>query len=232
MTHPTEDGRAGADPAASTAPKMRGATTLLADILEDLRADADTRPGTDNGSDTARLGDVLDRMDGRAFGLLLLLLALPCCLPFVYLLPQVVSLPILALAAQLAAGKTHPWMPEKMRARSFAIDDFSAVLTRSKPYVGWIEMIARPRFSAVTGRFGARIVGALLLIPAASILVPLPSTNTVPGIGVAIVALGLVERDGALIIGGLLIGFLWVGLLLFFGAEAASLIKDFVLSRF
>ena len=64
-----------------------------------------------------------------------------------------------------------------------------------------------------------------MLIPAASILVPLPSTNTAPGVGVALAALGLIERDGVLVILGLAIGFAWVTLLLFLGLEAAQLIK-------
>ncbi|MEL6212508.1 MAG: exopolysaccharide biosynthesis protein, partial [Pseudomonadota bacterium] len=91
------------------------------------------------------------------------------------------------------------------------------------------ERIARPRLRAVTGDIGVRVVGALLLLPTASILIPLPSTNTVPGIGVAVAALGLIERDGLLVIGGLFLGLLWIALLAFFGLEAASLIKDFVL---
>ncbi|MEM9842739.1 MAG: exopolysaccharide biosynthesis protein, partial [Pseudomonadota bacterium] len=57
------------------------------------------------------------------------------------------------------------------------------------------------------------------------ILVPLPSTNTIPGIGVAIVAFGLMSRDGRLVILGLIIGSLWVTLLISaaaFGFDAAT----------
>lgn len=212
---------------------MRGATRTLFDILDDLKTNApdtagDAAQDSEEAGQTATLGDVLNRLDERAYGFLLLLLALPCCLPFVYLLPQIVALPMLALAGQLAAGKRHPWLPGALEKRRFSITAFEKVLHRSERYVGWIESIARPRFRPVTGHGGARIVGALLLIPTASILLPLPSTNTVPGIGVAIASIGLIERDGALVILGLLIGFLWVGLLVFLGAEAAQLIKTWL----
>ncbi|MEO0879943.1 MAG: exopolysaccharide biosynthesis protein [Pseudomonadota bacterium] len=216
---------------------VRGATTLLRDTIAALRlraatgrpehTDAPTTAGADGAE--ASLGDIVDSLDERAFGILILLLALPCCLPFVYLLPQIVALPMLALAGQLAAGAHHPWLPQKMKARRFKIAEFEKVLTRSERYLGWIERIARPRLRAVTGDIGVRVVGALLLLPTASILIPLPSTNTVPGIGVAVAALGLIERDGLLVIGGLFLGLLWIALLAFFGLEAASLIKDFVL---
>lgn len=224
---------------------MRGAIRTLFAILADLRlkatteaaaqktvdaADADT--GTQSLGPKAKLGDVIDSLDERAYGFLLLLLALPCCLPFIYVLPQIVALPMLALAAQLAVGRRHPWLPKALNERQFSISAFENVLTRSEKYVGWIEGVARPRWRPVTGHGGARLVGALLLIPTASILLPLPSTNTVPGIGVAIASIGLIERDGALVILGLLIGFLWVGLLLFLGAEAAHLIRDWLSARF
>ncbi|MEQ8936003.1 MAG: exopolysaccharide biosynthesis protein [Amphiplicatus sp.] len=224
---------------------IRGATRLLKDILGDLdrlsaARLADHAPGAETRAQsdadargpTASLGDVLDRLDERAFGLLLLLLALPCCLPFVYVLPQIVALPMLALAGQLALGKRTPWFPEKLRRRSFVVRDFRNVLDRSEKYLGWVERLASPRLRAVTGHGGARFVGAILLVPIASILMPLPGTNTIPGIGVAIAALGLIERDGVLVILGLLVGFLWVALLLTLGLEAASLIKAWVSARF
>lgn len=212
----------------SSRPKIRGAAGVLHDILDDLTLR--DGPAQENGR-TARLGDIIDRLDERAFGLLLLLLALPCCLPFVYVLPQIVALPMLALCGQLAAGRTHPWLPGKLSRRDFSVNAFKNVVARSERYLGWIERFAKPRWGAVTGHLGARIVGGLLLIPTASILVPLPSTNTIPGIGVAIASLGLIERDGVLVVLGLLIGFAWVVLLGVLGLEAASLIKAWISAR-
>lgn len=211
---------------------MRGATRVLGDILNDLSRHeapaAEAAKDDDAAEPRAKLGDVVDRLDERAFGFLLLLLALPCSLPFVYILPQIVALPMLALAGQLAAGRVHPWLPHGLHERSFSVPSFQKVVTRSEKYVGWVERFARPRWRPVTGRLGVRLVGGLLLIPAASILVPLPSTNTVPGIGVAVASLGLIERDGVLVILGLLIGFAWVTLLLVLGLEAASLIRGWL----
>ncbi|MFQ5564455.1 MAG: exopolysaccharide biosynthesis protein [Parvularculaceae bacterium] len=210
----------------NAAPSMTGATRFLRDILDELERGAPADIDADDPQ--ATLGDVLDRLDERAFGLLLLLLALPCCLPFVYVLPQIVALPMLALAAQLAAGRVHPWLPKRLRARQFSIPAFRRTVERGAKYGGWIERLARPRLRPVTGRFGARLAGALMLIPAASILVPLPSTNTIPGIGVAVAALGLIERDGVLVVLGLLIGFIWVALLVVLGAEAVYLLKSWI----
>lgn len=225
-----------------------GATAFLRLMLDDLTiagaagGDGRAAPRGPNpvapdvedqaGATHATLGDVAERLDERAFGLMLLLLALPCCLPFVYGLPQIVAFPMLALAGQMAAGRAAPWLPARLAGRRFEIAGFRKTVDRAERYLGWVEKIARPRLAGVTSRLGARVTGALLLIPCASILVPLPGTNTAPGLGVAIAAVGVVERDGVLVILGAIVGLAWVAFLATFGLEAASLLKDWVGARF
>ncbi|MCI5048515.1 MAG: exopolysaccharide biosynthesis protein [Aquisalinus sp.] len=190
-------------------------------------AKAEGKAGKEDGP-KASLGALVEALDERAYGMMLLLLALPCCLPFVYLLPQIVALPMLALAAQMALGKEAPWLPAGLAKREFQVSMMKGTVSRAERYLGWVERITHPRLTALSDGVGMRITGALLLIPCASILVPLPLTNSTPGIGVAIASVGLIERDGLLIILGLLIGLLWVAALIFFGAEAISLAKDWI----
>jgi hypothetical protein len=70
-----------------------------------------------------------------------------------------------------------------------------------------------------------QLVGLALVLFSASILVPLPGTNTVPGIAVVIVAMGLLQRDGVLVILGGLLGTAWIASLVFAGASLVSLIR-------
>jgi hypothetical protein len=163
------------------------------------------------------LGELFDAMEERAFGLLLLLLALPCCLPFVYLLPQIVALPMLLLTSQLALGRHTPYLPHKIRARRMSLSGLEDVINRADKMFGWMARLAGERLRLLSQPYATRIIGALLMIPCASILVPLPSTNTVPGIGVTLAAIGLIERDGWLILAGLIVGLFWVGLLVIGG---------------
>ncbi|MEE2878191.1 MAG: exopolysaccharide biosynthesis protein [Pseudomonadota bacterium] len=153
---------------------------------------------------------IFDRLDERAFGAALFILALPCCVPFLYGVPQVVSLPMMALAGQMAAGREEPWLPNKFGARMIDKKGLTRTATGGRKWFGWLEKIARPRLTFIMGRKGERIIGLFLVFFCASILVPLPSTNTVPGIGVAIVAFGLMARDGILVLLGGLIGSAWI----------------------
>lgn len=211
-------------------PAYGNVTALLSSTLDRLEQNAG-QVMQEGAKAKSTLGDLLDALDERAFGLLILLLALPCCVPFIYVIPQIVAVPMLALAAQLAMGRHEPWFPQKFRQRSFEIDGMRTSVRRTQKYLGWLERFAVRRLTILTTGVGVRFVGALMLIPTASILVPLPSTNTVPGIGVAIASVGLMERDGILVILGLLLGLVWVAMLGFFGLEAIHYIKGLILGE-
>lgn len=191
------------------------------------RIDAVLAQAEESGETRLSLDAMADALKERAFGLMILALALPCCLPFVYLIPQIVALPILVLTGQMASGRHVPWLPEKLKSRDFDVAAMRSVVARGKRWFGWAEHVARPRFLALSGPRASRLVGAVLIIPSASILVPLPSTNTVPGIGVAITSIGLIERDGLMVLLGLFIGLAWVGFLLISAPLLALWLVDF-----
>lgn len=209
-------------------------TALLSSVLDRFAQPEPEIAEQDAEPKTITLGELLGALDERAFGLGILILSLPCAIPFLYIIPQIVALPMLALAAQLAAGRENPWLPESLANRKMPLESLQTVVRRTEKVVGFFEKLAKPRLRFLSDGFGARVVGALMLIPAASILVPLPSTNSVPAVGVGIASVGLLERDGLLILLGLFIGLAWVSLLLvaaFFGFEAISMLKDMLLSR-
>ncbi|WP_421726674.1 exopolysaccharide biosynthesis protein [Bauldia sp.] len=201
----------------------RGALTKIEHVLK-------AQSGADSSAEIT-LGDLSDAMEERAFGLLILILALPCCLPFVYVLPQLVSLPMVVLAWQMAAGRRAPWLPEALRKRRLPVASLLDVVDRTRRYGGgFVERLAHPRLTRMTGDRGTRLIGALMIVPSLSILVPLPLTNTVPGFGVSLVAVGLIERDGLFVVGGLIIGLVWVLLLIVGGPALIYFLVDWAFS--
>lgn len=180
---------------------------------------------TASTSDEMSIGELLDALEDRAFGMALLLFALPCCLPFVYGLPQVVSVPMLLISLQLVAGRHTLWLPEGVKRRTFSRAAFTDVATRSQKYLRWFEALARPRLSFLTRNGPERIFGLALAVFCVSIAIPLPATNTVPGIAVAIMSIGFIERDGVLVIAGTILGAVWVTLLAIFGAVIVTWIS-------
>ena len=183
---------------------------------------------SDVQSESVSLNWILERLHERAFGLFLLILALPCCIPFLYGIPQIVSLPLMFVSAQIMIGRRVPWLPGKLGARTVSAEGLRGLSERAGPWLRRIEAISRPRLGFLTRPPTDRLLGAALVLFSASILVPLPGTNTVPGFAVVVVAMGLLQRDGLLVILGSVLGTAWIGTLVFAGATLASVIKAWI----
>jgi hypothetical protein len=175
--------------------------------------------------DAASMDWILAQLHERAFGLFLLVLALPCCIPFLYGVPQVVALPLMFISAQMLIGRDMPWLPRKLGARSVSKSSLEDLARRAGPWLRRIEAVSRPRLVGLTRPPMDQVVGLAMVLFSASILVPLPGTNTVPGFAVVIVAMGLLQRDGILVILGAVLGTAWIASLLFAGATLVSLIR-------
>jgi hypothetical protein len=174
------------------------------------------------------LGWVMSQLHEQAFGLFLLILALPCCIPFLYGIPQVVALPLMFVSAQILIGRRTPWLPERLSAREVTTESLSRLASRAEPWLHRIEAVSRPRLSALTRAPADRVAGLALVLFSASILIPLPSTNTVPGFAVVIIAMGLLQRDGVFVLLGAALGTAWIGALIFAGATLISLLKAWI----
>lgn len=186
-----------------------GADAIDLTTSERLDQLVETAPG-----EKVTLGWVLDQLEERAFGFFMLILALPCCIPFLYGVPQVVALPLLFIVGQLVIGRKRPWLPEKLRSREVTTASLRDLVRRGRPYLQFFERLSRPRLTFLTRPPMDKLVGVALLVFSLSILTPLPGTNTAPGIAVAMVSLGFLERDGVLVGAGVVAGVLWVSILL------------------
>lgn len=163
------------------------------------------------------LGEFLQRLGDRAFAVVFFALAIPVCIPFLYGVPQVIALPMLALALQMAAGRDEPWMPEKFARRTLGKATLQQMAHGGRKWFGWIEALARPRFLVLSGDIFERVIGGVFCLFCLSILTPLPLTNSTPGLAIAIASLGLLTRDGLMILAGLVLGVAWIALLVIGG---------------
>ena len=202
-----------------------------AGLIAALEVIAEQAP--DDGLTLAAFSEALGE---RVFGVLLFALAIPVCMPFLYGVPQVVALPMMAIAAQMAAGRESPWMPRRFSARVISKAGLERMARGARKWFGWVEALARPRLTVLSGPTAERLVGAIFVMFCASILVPLPATNTTPGIAIALASMGLITRDGLLVLAGLVLGAAWIAILIVgfavFGAAFISVLKDFLASLF
>lgn len=153
------------------------------------------------------LQELLALAEERVFGVLFVLLALPSALPVPapgYSVPF--GIMIFLLAVQLITGSKQPWFPQKFTTHPIALSTVQGILKKALPWLKRIEAITRPRFLPICTSIPGRIVvGCILALMGISMMIPIPGTNTVPAIGIFVTGFGLLEDDGAISLGGLVI---------------------------
>lgn len=177
------------------------------------------------------LDEVLNGFHERGFGFFLFIFALPAALPLPGLgINLVVAVPLLLLTAQQALGRKTIWIPAGMRKKNIERTKLSGMIDSALPFTQKIELLIRPRLGFVTQGVFSNLIGFLGFIMALSVCLPVPLTNTVPSFGIALMAIGVIMRDGLSVIAGALIGTAWVAMLIFIiiflGAEGLDALKE------
>lgn len=151
-------------------------------------------------------GEFVDRLQGRVYTMLLVLLPLPFCQPIA--LPGL-STPfgvIITLLGLRFAFRQKPWLPRSLLRVQIPSKFLPAVLRGSAKLLRWIERFLHPRmtwlfdFPATQALAGCVICscGLLLLLP-----LPVPFSNLFPALTVVLLAASVSERDGAMFFAGI-----------------------------
>ncbi|WP_246329238.1 exopolysaccharide biosynthesis protein [Chthonobacter rhizosphaerae] len=171
---PREDGRRG--------------RRRLSDILVAL--------ANDPARDRISIGTLLEGMQNRAFGALLIVFALPNAIPTPPGTSTVLGIPLIFLAAQLALGWRRPWLPPVIADRSIPRDTFGSLVSSMLPWLQRAERLSRPRLvRLVRGPF-ARVIGVLCLVLSLILVLPIPLGNMLPAFSICLLSIAVLERDG------------------------------------
>jgi hypothetical protein len=69
-----------------------------------------------------------------------------------------------------------------------------------------VEKIAKPRLLFMTGKIGTVVIGLIVLFMALVLILPLPpGGNFPPALACAVLGMGLAERDGVIVLFGLVV---------------------------
>ena len=184
------------------------------------------RLADDGGDQGLTLREIRDRMDERAYGLLILLLSIPCLVPGLYGVPQVVGVIIILVAAQLLVGREEPWLPVWMLNLRAKGSWLKAMADFAESKLSWVDRLSRPRLRRFATGAGEKLAAVFMIL--ATLTIVLPMTNTIPSVALALLSVGLIQRDGLFVIGGAAVATGWLTLLgavaagLLFGAEWAT----------
>lgn len=160
------------------------------------------------------VGSLFHTMGDRAHSALLILFALPNTLPGIPGTSAVMGIPLLYLTIQMTLGR-DPWLPGFITNRSLARETLVRLLDRGIPWIERGETYLHPRLTVLTGPRAERLIGLLSVFLALSIMMPIPFGNMMPALAIILFALGLMEDDGAWVIGGLVTAVAALGLVVF-----------------
>ena len=160
------------------------------------------------------VGAVLDAIAERGFGLILLILALPAALPLPapgYATPFGIMMGLLAI--QMIRGRSTPWLPERIRKRTVRKSKLEWTVKNAGVPLRFVEWIIRPRLSGLArNRAFLALIGFIVLLMSISMSMPIPLTNTAPSFVIFVLAAGILEEDGLVLLGGLLLAPVAIGI--------------------
>jgi len=140
--------------------------------------------------------DVLNAFGDKAFGALMLMFAAPNILPLPPGTSAVLGAPLLFVTAQLMMGRPSLWMPRVIRERSIPRDAFSTLTMKLTPLLQRSERYLKPRLTGLLDPVLERVTGAVCLLLAIILFLPIPFGNIPPALAISVFALAILERDG------------------------------------
>jgi hypothetical protein len=206
-------------------PPPRPLSALLTDMKTNLAQDRVT------------VAQILEEFHERGFGFFLFVAALPPALPLPgFGISAVFALPLILLTVQQILGFHTVWVPASLKQKTLSRDSIHKIIDLSLPYVLKGEGFIKPRLGFLTQGVYSHMIGVLGLIMALCSAVPLPLMNTVPTLGIAIMAIGVMMRDGLAVIAGALVGTIWsffcFFILAYLGTEGLDKLSSYVRSLF
>jgi len=159
----------------------------------------------------------------------MLLLCIILTIPFLTPIPLPgVSTVFGAIVMLIAIGiilNRLPWLPRQVLDRPISSEQMGKVMQRGSQLSAKIERFVKPRLQVLSGTTTVnRINGLLLLLGGTMLIMPLPFiplSNMIPGYGILFLAIGMLQRDGAMILLGYLLN---IATLLYFAAIAIGVI--------
>ncbi|KTD03052.1 proton transporter [Legionella geestiana] len=165
--------------------------------------------------ETLQFGALIQALGEQAYGMLLVVFALPPLLPISAIpgVSFVFGLPVVVIALHLVIGRKSLWLPQKLAHQGIAVDKLLKMVNYATPLLRRIERLLKPRWSLLTRWWVERLLGILLLVLSLLLLLPIPFSNMILAGTIVLMGLGFSERDGLVLALASLTGLGYIGFL-------------------
>jgi len=142
------------------------------------------------------LGWLMDSLQKRSFGIIMLLLAFVAIAPGISIAAGIL---LMIPAFQMIAGEPAPVFPRRVANHWLPTRHLADLIQRCLPGLRYLERVIHPRWHTPFGPT-KRIVGMVIMLLSATLVVsPIPFSNVVPALVVALISIAYLEEDGVLL---------------------------------
>lgn len=183
-----------------------------------------------SSADRVAINDVINAMDAVGFGLVMMIFAFAIIIPTPPPFPSIISTPLVIFSYQMFIGYSSPRLPKKFINLSVKRSVLAMLVQKSSSLIRKIERFLKPRYTFMTKPLAERITGFFMLFFSSFIMLPMPLSNYIPGLGILIASFGMLSKDGLVIILGIVVGCAGVAIsiaAIFLGLEFITTIKNF-----
>jgi hypothetical protein len=165
-------------------------------IVEELMAELKGQKPT--------IADLLARLRGRAYGLLLVVVSILSLIPGLSFVGGVI---IIVFAAQMMIGRTSPVLPGVIARRRVPMVPVARYVARVLPTLRFVERFVRPRLAVATIPPLRAIAGIVLIGLGVTLFIPFPFSQIAPALAALVISIALLERDGVAFLAGFVLAF-------------------------
>ena len=168
----------------------------------------------ENKNEAMTVGEIKNALHERGFGILMAIAAFPICIP----LPvppgytTIFSIPLFIFSIQMVLGMQAPWLPAWVEKKYVKRSSLEKLIAKANPWLKKIEERMQPRMTYISVHTWERIIGIFSFVFAVAVALPIPLVNFPPGLGILVMSLGLLNKDGVTILIGMIIGTIGIGI--------------------
>jgi len=152
----------------------------------------------------SRFGRLRDWLGERGLAASLFLVAAFNMLPLPPGTSVLSGVPALILAWQMMLKRQTAWLPKRLLERPLTEAHLETLRRRIVPRLFWLEKFLRPRYWPLARGQDEVLIGLICVVLAVALILPVPFGNWPSAFAIALLSLALLQRDGILLLAGLI----------------------------
>lgn len=190
-------------------------------ILESIRIKVDSWE-----SDTIKIGELVDSLEGKSFDLAILVIALPMIIPMPPGIPMFAGMLMAVLSFQALKESSRAWTPNFIARKTIGKTGALVAIDKADKWLNWVLRLLKNRYPSFLDAPFKQLTYVMVLVLGFIMILPIPFIgNPVPALACVLLMLGRLNHDGLVILVALIFSILALTLSVLVGVESWKLLE-------